>query len=112
MKLNNDRKFPGERGPRADRAETKRQEAKERLEYWQSLSSADQLKKLDKRPGESRRQRERIAARKQKGVITGKVASPVIPQDVAAEVEALNAPKNLNKVKAKDRRAAEKTKQS
>ncbi len=107
MKMNNDRKFPGERGPRADRAEKKREEAKERLEYWQGLSSAEQLKKLDKRPGGSLRQRARLAARPQKGVVTGtKTAMAADP--IAAEIEAMNAGAKQPKVKAKDRRAAEK----
>lgn len=108
MKMNNDRKFPGERGPRADRAETKRQDAKERLEYWQGLSTAEQLKKLDKRPGGSLRQRARLAARSQKGVITG-AKQPVTQVDpIAAEIEAMNAGTKQPKVRAKDRRAAEK----
>jgi len=48
---NSHRKFPGERGPRADRAEQKRVEAAERNESWKALGPGGQLRALDDRLG-------------------------------------------------------------
>ena len=62
-KDNSHRKFPGERGPRADRAEAKRQEAAARAESWGSLGPGGQLRALDDRLGRgvgAKRQRARL----------------------------------------------------
>lgn len=66
-KNNDHRKFPGERGPRQDRAELKRAEAAERNTYWAGLSRAEQIAALDRRLGKgigAKRQRARLAAKK------------------------------------------------
>lgn len=48
-----------------DKRDLKAKQAKERLEYWQSLSVAQQLAELDKRPGEQKRQRARLESKGQ-----------------------------------------------
>lgn len=57
--------------------EEKREEAAERDAVWRALSFADQLKALDKRPGESKKQRGRIAAAMSKAAEAAK--NPVKP---------------------------------
>lgn len=51
MKANNDRKFPGERGPRADLAKIRREEAASRQEAYNKLSAKEKLEKLDEKLG-------------------------------------------------------------
>lgn len=64
-KDNSRRKFPGERGPRPDRAQAKRNDAAARLESWKALGPVGQLRALDDRVGKgvgAIRQRSRLAA--------------------------------------------------
>lgn len=66
-KDNSNRKFPGERGPRPDRAAIRRTEAVERSDAWRALGPGGQLRALDDRFGKSlgaSRQRARLAAKK------------------------------------------------
>lgn len=46
-----------------ERNKQKQKEIQERLDYWRSLSLQEQLKELDKRPGNSTKQREKILAK-------------------------------------------------
>lgn len=46
-----------------ERSEQKQEEIQERLDYWRSLSLQEQLKELDKRPGNSIKQRQKILAK-------------------------------------------------
>jgi len=50
-KENNNRKYPGERGPRPDLAKLKREEAVERQEAYKKLSTEEKLALLDARLG-------------------------------------------------------------
>jgi len=101
-KNNSGRKYDGG-GPRPDNTEIKRKEALERNEAWAKLSPVQQLKALDSRFGEGKgaaRQRARIQAKidrpKKQDVATSAVTSP----------ETTTTP---NKVRAKDRRAQERS---
>ncbi len=99
------RRFSGH-GPRPDHNVVKQREAQERLEYWQSLSLTAQLKALETRPGESKRQRAKLEFRlnnKKKAVM-----ETVTFDTVDAESENANG----NRVKAKDRRAAERSRKN
>lgn len=48
---------------RLERKELKRLEGEERLLNWRSLTPMQQIAELDKRPGESKKQRARILAK-------------------------------------------------
>ena len=105
-KTNNDRRFSGG-GPRPDNNEIKFKEGQERLEAWTKLTPEQQLKALDSRPGESKRQRARLQSliekRKQQPKVEPKGSSvPPTKQEVVEN----------GRVKAKDRRAAEQAKRS
>lgn len=66
-KDNSHRKYPGERGPRPDRAQQKREEAQLRNAMWAERTISDQLRSLDARLGKgagAARQRARIAGKK------------------------------------------------
>jgi hypothetical protein len=97
-KTNKTRKFFGG-GPRPDNLKHKQEEAKERQEAWAKLSPSDQLKALDRRPGESKSQRERILARIEKA------KQPKAPEKPANAVVATNEGES---VKAKSQRPARK----
>lgn len=45
-----------------ERKKEKEEEIQNRLDHWRSLSFEQQLKELDKRPGKSKKQREKIAS--------------------------------------------------
>jgi len=95
------RKYTGS-GPRPDHNETKRAEALERQNVWHAMSPDKQLADLDLRLGAGQgavKQRARIKA----ALIQNKTQS--VKPAAAAEPE-LVEPTRL-KVKAKDRRAAE-----
>ena len=46
---------------RADRREIRRKEAEERQVLWNALSTKEQIKRLENRPGMCKRQLERLA---------------------------------------------------
>jgi hypothetical protein len=96
-KTNNRRRYPEGSSPRPDLSEMKRKDADERNAAWRALSSKEQLAELDRRrkagKGEALRQRQRIARN----------AVKKDEAKAAAEVAPTAAPK----VKAKDRKAAE-----
>lgn len=88
---------------RKDFRELRVKEAQDRLMAWQALSPERQLKALDERPGESKKQRARLEALiKNKG--KKPAATPASALAVAKEV-ATETAQASNKVKAKDRRA-------
>jgi hypothetical protein len=62
-RTNNRRLFPAAKSPRPDHYKGRQDEAKERLEAWNKLSPQEQLKALDSRPGESKKQRARLLAK-------------------------------------------------
>jgi hypothetical protein len=96
------RKFSGP-GPRADRNDLKRLEAKQRLEAWQSKSLSDQLKELDKLFGVglgATKQRKRIASLIARA---SKNPGPSVPK----EETKLESQVQKEKLRAKDRRASE-----
>lgn len=77
------------------RKEFRRKEAEARQEAWQKLSVREQLAALDSRPGGSKKQRARLEALlKQR---------PPVPEQSTSGSE-------NNRVKAKDRRAVERSK--
>lgn len=103
-KDNSSRKYAGG-GPRPDNNDIKRREAAERLNDWSKLSFEQQLKALDSRPGESKRQRERLVLLIEKR----KHASAQVPK--GAEPVGQLIDKNVGeRIKAKDRRASEQAK--
>lgn len=91
---NKARRFTGG-GPRPDNLKHKQEEAKERRETWEKLSLVTQLEVLSKRPGESKRQRERIMAHIEKA------KQPKAPEAPAKQVVAENIGEP---VKAKNQR--------
>lgn len=96
MKSDNNRKYPGEHGPRPDHNEWKRKQALEQQATWRKLTPTQQLAELDKRLGRgegAQKQRTRILSR----------MTPV--EAFAATEEPTNT--GPKKPKAKDRRAAE-----
>jgi len=100
----NRRKFSGH-GPRPDKGDLKKAEAKERFEAWNKLSTEEQLASLDARGVTATKQRARIASRSR--VSVKKVLSPVadvIERVVETSEQSASKPKKL---KAKDRRALE-----
>jgi hypothetical protein len=56
-KYNGSRKFPGESGPRPDKAKKKREEAQERQEYYNGLSVDQKLARLGTHGSERERKR-------------------------------------------------------
>lgn len=54
------RKNPGVRGPRPDRKAFRQKEANERQEAYDKLSLQQKLEQLDRKPGESKKQRARL----------------------------------------------------
>ena len=103
IKDNSRRRYTGG-GPRPDNTRLKQREALERQEAWAKLTPEQQLKALDFRPGKSLRQRARIQLliEKRKFVST------------KAHIEHFELPsKNSGeRIKAKDRRAAERLKRN
>jgi hypothetical protein len=104
-KTNNTRRFSGG-GPRPDNNEIKQREAKERAEAWSSLTPQQQLAALDRRPGESKRQRARLQA-----LIEKKKHAPKVEAKGAEPVGQLLTPEESpGNIKAKERRAAQQAK--
>lgn len=103
-KTNNTRRFEGG-GPRPDNNEIKRKEAILRQNEWEKLSPELQLKALDSRPGESKRQRERLTL-----LIERKKHQPKPVAKGAEPVGQMITKEDGGNVKAKDRRAAEQAK--
>lgn len=102
-KADNVRKHTGG-GPRPDFTGLKRKEAAERLRSWTKLTPEAQLKALDRRPGESKRQRARLAALIEKRKHQPK-QEPKAPATAAVTEEG-------GRIKAKERRAAEQAKRA
>jgi hypothetical protein len=102
-KDNSKRRFHGG-GPRPDLNELKRKEAMERQEAWSKLTPEQQLKALDSRPGESKRQRARLQL-----LIEKRKHQPKPEPKGAAPVGQL-IEKGSENIKAKERRAAEQAK--
>lgn len=101
---NRKNKFGGG-GPRPDHTGYKRAEAKERLEAWRKLSLVEQLASLDIRLGKgtgAMKQRARI----QLLIATAKTQPP--PAQKEASVASSSG--DGERIKAKDRRAAEQAK--
>ncbi len=96
------RMFVGGR-PRPDNKKHKQAEAKERLEAWTKLSPKEQLKALDGRPGGSTKQRARILAR------TDNPRTKKVTEDKGVTVTVTEG-ETTSRVKAKDRKAQERTK--
>lgn len=95
-KLNNIRKFPGERGARPDNAKFRREEAAQRQAEYDKLTIKQKLAKLDEKlgPGQgAERQRARLMAQLEKQMNP----QPVVEKEEAATEEKPH-------VKAKDRR--------
>lgn len=55
-----DREYPGVRGPRPDGKEFRRKEAILRQNEYDKLSFQQKLEQLDRKPGESKKQRARL----------------------------------------------------
>lgn len=98
-KTDNVRKFPGESGPRPDFAKAKQGEAKERQEYYDGLSPAAKLAKLDEGKFVAKKQRAKLAA-----LVEKKAAAPVVAE-ASEKTEDVSEKKHL---KAKERRSKEK----
>ena len=90
--------------PRTDLKEMRVREAAERLEAWQKLTPEQQLKALDSRPGESKRQRARLEALIEKRKHQAK------PAPKGAEPVGQLMERSGENIKAKERRAAEQAK--
>lgn len=103
-KTNNERRFEGG-GPRPDNNEIKRKEAILRQNEWEKLSPEQQLKALDSRPGESKRQRERLTT-----LIEKKKHQPKPAPKGAEPVGQMITKEEVGNIKAKERRAAEQAK--
>ena len=90
--------------PRTDLKEQRKREGAERLAAWQKLTPQQQLKELDKRPGESKKQRERLMS-----LIRSQNQSL---DDGETQLVDQHTNKDSGRIKAKDRRAAERAKSS
>ena len=99
-KLNNNRKFPHQPGPRPDLAKIKRQEAVERQEAYDKLSVQEKIDLLDRRLGKG------VGATKQRLKLSMPSEKDVLVENTEAEtvaVEEVAKPR----MKAKDRRSKE-----
>lgn len=113
-KLNNNRRFPGEKSRnRPDKAEKRRTEATDRQLDSNKLSTQQKLDRLDIRFGvgvgakkERKRLQEALTHTKNKNNIEG-LEHKVLPDDIMQEIETMNESGNKKKLKAKDRRAQE-----
>lgn len=91
MKLNKDRRFPGEPSPRPDLAKFKREEASERLEQYEKLSASEKIAKLDQKFGIGK------GAKKQREKLSRMVTKPI--QEVAIVNESDETKPKRNKFK-------------
>jgi hypothetical protein len=96
-KLNNDRRFTGG-GPRPDHTKANREEADERAKFWNKLSTKEKLNELDRRLGVN------VGAKKQRARLMTAQAPKVVPVIASENV---TSDDNNKRIKAKDRRAAE-----
>ena len=113
-KTNNSRRYPGESTKcRPDFAEARRQEAAERKAKYDALSPKEKLDNLDLKFGAgqgAKKERARLLAAmqspKKAPVVKEELAVATIPDEIMAEIDALNEESsNKRKVKAKDRRS-------
>jgi hypothetical protein len=119
-KSNNGRRYPGESNRnRPDRAQDRRDDARDRLEITNALTPKQRIERLDVKFGVGLgavKERARLqsliqrgnkpaAAVKQAGIV--EVLETALPPEVIAEIEAMNEEGNGNKkkLKAKDRRS-------
>lgn len=79
------------------RVELRQKQAKERQEAWAKLTPQEQLAHLDKRPGESKRQRERLAKA---------LAAPKVVESPAAPAPTQDKPKKQRRQKRAEKRGA------
>lgn len=91
--------------PRTDLKDLRIKEAAERQEAWSKLTPEAQLKALDSRPGESKRQRARLEA-----LIEKRKHQPKAEPKGAAPVGQLITPEEGARIKAKERRAEQQAK--
>jgi hypothetical protein len=114
MSKNNSRRYPGETSKcRPDFAEERRQEAAARQEKYNALSAKEKLQNLDLKfgvGGGAAKQRAKLLAEIQnpgKKVVATKedLATATLPEDIMAEIDAMNEESGKRKLKAKDRRA-------
>jgi hypothetical protein len=106
----NNRRHPGVRGKRPDLKKLKKEEAKERQSFYDSLSVKEKLehlaRQLKKVGGEAKRQRQKLQ------IIIDKPVSPketeeIFGVDAEQSDEMVEAADPKKKMKAKDRRKAE-----
>lgn len=117
-KTNNSRRYPGETNQhRPDLASARREEASERQKQYDDLTPAQKLEKLDIRFGVGKgatKERARLLRLVSHHKLETKneqelLVSATIPDEIMAEIEALNSEdSSKKKLKAKDRRRAEK----
>lgn len=112
-KTNNSRRYPGESSRcRPDFAEERRQEAAERQAKYDTLSAKEKLENLDLKFGVGQgaaKVRAKLVAQMQnpsKKITNNELATATLPDDIMAEIEAINEEVgSKRKVKAKERRA-------
>lgn len=100
MKTNKDRRFTGG-GPRPDNVKHKQEEAQERQTGWASMSPVDQLRALDARLGKG------VGAAKQRARIMATISRP--KSNVVVKTDEVAKEATSDKVRAKDRRAQERS---
>lgn len=92
--------------PRTDLKDLRIKEAAERQEAWSKLTPEAQLKALDSRPGESKRQRARLEALIEKRKHQPKPE----PKGAAPVGQLLTKEETGDRIKAKERRAEQQAK--
>lgn len=108
-KTNNHRRFPGESSRcRPDGAKMRREEAVERQAKYDQLTVAQKIEQLDLKFGVGKgaqKQRKKLQQNGKKIVESQPTTEQALPEEVLAEIEAMNESVGKKKLKAKDRRS-------
>lgn len=100
-KTDNDRKFPGESGPRPDHAAFKRKEAAERQEAYDKLTVNEKLARLDAMFGKEK------GATNERARLAKTLHVAVKPDTVVEQKVEASSTEEKPRVKAKQRRKQE-----
>lgn len=100
-KLNNNRKHPEGTSPRPDLSKVKRDEAKERQEYYDKLTTEQKLAAIDTKFGVG------VGSKKQRARLASMLEKPEQKEVELPEQDINNEDAGKKRIKAKDRRKME-----